>query len=121
MSVLEIDLSIVLDHYNVDYNPGKRSQKILCPVHEEFVPSCSINLDEGWFRCHACDAKGDGYNLIMEKERCGFADAVKIAETLGSVGRPKEVGRPREAGLLGRTRPGRRSDGRGVRVRIIRD
>jgi hypothetical protein len=121
---LDLDLSVVLDHYSVDYNPGKRSQKILCPVHEEFVPSCSINLDEGWFRCHACDAKGDGYNLIMEKERCGFATAVQIAEEIAATGGGKlrKADEPRRAGLLGRTRPGRRDGAKGkVRVRIYPD
>ena len=41
------DLAAVLDHYGVDYYPtGRASQKVLCPVHEDHIKSCSINLDE---------------------------------------------------------------------------
>ena len=53
------DLAAVLDYYGVDYYPTKHSQKCLCPVHEDHIKSCSINLDEQWFVCHACGAKGD--------------------------------------------------------------
>lgn len=109
------DLGIILSHYEVSYKEHKTRQKVLCPVHEERVPSCSIDLNEGWFNCHACDVAGDGWNLIMEKERCDYRTAVKIAESIAaSSGSPLLLtGEGRGPGLLGRsgnrTRSGRRA------------
>ena len=82
MSEDKPDLAACLDHYGVDYDPGKSTQKVLCPVHEEHVKSCSIDLDQQFFNCHACQAKGDSWNLIMIKEGVEFAAAVKFAEKL---------------------------------------
>jgi DNA primase len=105
------DLAAVLDHYGVTFNPDRTSQKILCPVHEEYVESCSVNLDEGWFNCHACGAKGDSWNLIMAKEQCDFVTAVArsegIAKGVGNARGPERMaGTP---GLFGRERPAGRA------------
>jgi hypothetical protein len=104
MSEERPDLAAVLSHYDVTFNPDRASQKILCPVHEEYIESCSINLDEQWFNCHACGAKGDSWNLIMAKEKCDFTTAIAkaegIARGVGGSGGPVVV-----AGIFGRTRP----------------
>lgn len=101
------DLAAVLDYYGATYKPDRSSQKILCPVHEEHVQSCSINLDEGWFNCHACGAKGDSWNLIMLKEGIGYAAAVKLAEGIAraSGGNIRKAVEPTTEGLFGRSRP----------------
>jgi hypothetical protein len=118
------DLRPLLDHYDVVYKPNKTRQKVLCPIHEERVPSCSIDLDEGWFNCHACDIAGDGWNLIMEKERCDFRTAVKIAEGLAaSSGSPVlRAGQGGSSGLLGHSRNTSRSGRRApYRPRLFSD
>ena len=101
------DLAAVLDHYGVVFNPARSSQKCLCPVHEEHVKSCSINLDEGWFNCHACNAKGDSWNLIMLKEGIGFAAARLYAESisLDCGTNVPQTNEPRTDVLFGRSRP----------------
>ena len=33
---------------------------VLCPFHEDTRPSLSINMEEGWYKRHACNAKGAG-------------------------------------------------------------
>ncbi len=104
------DLAAVLEHYGADFDPNKGSQKILCPIHDERVESCSVNLDEQWFNCHACGAKGDSWNLIMEREHCDFTTAIGKAEGItksGSTGHP--AAGPNIPGLFGRVRPAGRS------------
>jgi DNA primase len=107
MSEDKPDLAAVLDHYNVVFKPDRSSQKVLCPVHEEHVQSCSINLDEGWWNCHACNAKGDSWNLIMTKEGIDFAAAIAFAKDL-ALGCGSNSKAPREVGLFGREHPARR-------------
>lgn len=122
MVVQKPDLASVLDHYGVVFDPTRGSQKILCPVHEETVKSCSINLDEQWFNCHACGKKGDSFTLIMEKEGVDFATAVTIAKKIPSYGGDHISGSDdsRVPGVLGRTRPERRDgETRGFRPRFF--
>lgn len=74
----------VLEHYGVQFDPYMREQSILCPVHSEDHPSCSLNVDDGLWKCHACTAGGDVYTLVMMKESCEFTTAVaRVAEILG--------------------------------------
>ena len=108
------DLAAVLDFYGVIFKPDRSSQKVLCPVHEEHVQSCSIDLDEGFFNCHACNAKGDSWNLIMLKEGCDFATAVRTAKDLAftsGTNVPSATDTTTD-GLFGRQRAGRRDGGK---------
>lgn len=100
------DMRALLDHYGVRYKDGRVEQKILCPVHEETEPSCSVNLDEGLFRCHACQAAGDGYSLIMERENIDFKAAVERAkEVLGPDGlKVRESTGSASKGIFGESR-----------------
>ena len=34
--------------------------KVICPFHDDTDPSLSINLEDGWFNCFSCGAKGGG-------------------------------------------------------------
>ena len=77
------DLATVLDHYGVGYKPDRVNQKILCPVHEERVPSCSVQLTKGLWMCHSCGKGGDSWTLIMVKEGVDFGGARAFASSLG--------------------------------------
>ena len=106
-------LGDVLDHYDVVYNPARMSQKIHCPVHDDSVSSCSINLEEeGWYKCHACGSQGDSLNLIMAKEGVNFAASKRIAEGIAADSSHKVSGTTdsRTDGVLGRTRVQRRDN-----------
>ncbi|PVU81344.1 hypothetical protein DDP54_15700 (plasmid) [Cellulomonas sp. WB94] len=66
----------VLDLYGVHYVPNHAGwQPILCPIHDESRPSCTVNLDDCYFTCHACPAHGDVWDLVMLKESCDFREA----------------------------------------------
>jgi DNA primase len=124
MTIEKPDLSSVLDYYCIDYNPGKNSQKILCPVHEERVPSCSVDLSDNVYNCHACKSMGDSLTLIQEKERCDFATALSVAkEILANGGRSVSLADgPEDEGLFGRKRSVSRSGRRApYRPRLYSD
>lgn len=79
------DLGSLLDHYGVEWRPGPGNQKVLCPVHAETEPSCSVNVDKGLWRCFSCGEEGDAWTLIMRKEACDFAKAKDHARDMGLV------------------------------------
>ena len=75
------DLLRVLEHYEIevrDMGPG--NQLILCPVHSEDRPSCSVHVEKGLWNCKACLATGDAFTIIMQREGLGFREAVEFAE-----------------------------------------
>ena len=53
-----------------------------CPFHDDRNASAGINIDEGKFKCHACEVSGDVYALIMYKEGINYIEAVKFAEKI---------------------------------------
>jgi DNA primase len=52
----------------------------LCPFHEERTPSFSVDPREKLYYCFGCEAGGDVFRFVQEREGLGFAEAV---ETLG--------------------------------------
>ena len=85
-----LELSGVLDFYDVQHNPDRMKQMASCPFHDDNHPSLSINLTESVWRCHSCGEAGDGYTLIMKKEGVNFVGARTFAAannfTAGSSG-----------------------------------
>ena len=76
-------LESVLDHAGIRYQQKQGSQKILCPVHDDRKPSCSLDLGKGLWNCQSCDAQGDAWTLLMLTEGIKFKDAVALADRLG--------------------------------------
>ena len=49
---------------------------VLCPFHDDTKPSLSINLNEGYFRCHSCGSKGqDIISFHRQINKIGFIEA----------------------------------------------
>lgn len=73
----------VLQHYGftVPLNRGGW-QSVRCQFHNDHVKSARVNIDNGGFRCFACDMAGDVYSLIMKREGVKYGEAVKIAERI---------------------------------------
>lgn len=94
-----LDLGKVLTFYGVQYRQTGGWHNVLCPVHDERSPDCGVNLDAGKIFCHACGFRGDGYDLIMEKEGIGLAEATDLADQEGFVASNSDVrgGPPRKS------------------------
>lgn len=85
-------LGPLLQHYDIDIVDRFGWQKIRCPFHDEDVPSCVVNIDQGGFSCFACGAKGRGpLAFIMQREQCERQQAEQVLrEVYGdTAARPK--------------------------------
>ena len=47
----------------------------LCPFHSERTPSFSVVPDKGFYHCFGCNAHGDAFTWLMEREGLSFAEA----------------------------------------------
>ncbi len=56
----------------------------LCPFHEERTPSFSVNAVDKLYYCFGCEAGGDVFRFLQEKEGLEFPEAVEVlAERYG--------------------------------------
>src|SRR5215470_2693068 len=56
----------------------------LCPFHQEKTPSFTVSPLKQIFYCFGCGKGGDVFNFVMEMEKCGFPEAVRVvAEKCG--------------------------------------
>ncbi len=56
----------------------------LCPFHEERTPSFSVNPADKLYYCFGCEAGGDVFRFVQEKEGVEFPQAVELlAERYG--------------------------------------
>lgn len=91
-----------------EYTPLRRVGRQwsgLCPFHTEKTPSFSVNPNENVFYCFGCQAKGDVFDFVMQKEQVDFPTAVerlagKTSITLRYTDRNEGEGRKRRAKLV---------------------
>lgn len=77
----------VLLHYGASLPYGTTGWvKMKCCFHPDSHASAVVNYDLNAYKCFACEAKGDVYNLIMNEEGVEFVEAVKIAERISPTG-----------------------------------
>jgi DNA primase len=56
----------------------------LCPFHSENTPSFNVNSTLGYYKCFGCDAKGDIFKFVQERESLTFPETLKVlAERFG--------------------------------------
>jgi len=72
----------VLDFLNIKYRREFRGwQKVRCPSeyhrHGDRNPSASVNVPVGQYHCHACELKGDGFDLMHKVEGLLAKDALE--------------------------------------------
>ena len=63
--------------------PGSRYMG-LCPFHDERTPSFSVDPVEKLYHCFGCEAGGDVFTFVQEKEGLDFAEAIEsLADRYG--------------------------------------
>jgi len=56
----------------------------LCPFHSENTPSFNVNGALGFYKCFGCEAKGDVFKFVQERENLTFPETLKLlAERYG--------------------------------------
>jgi DNA primase catalytic core len=68
-----LSLRQVLYYYNLQPNKNKM---LLCPFHDDTTPSLQVNLDKNYYKCHACDKKGDQIQFVQDMEKCNKHEAL---------------------------------------------
>jgi DNA primase len=61
----------------------------LCPFHTEKTPSFSVHSSHQFYKCFGCGASGDVFKFIMEIERIGFFEALKLVAERNGIAMPK--------------------------------
>jgi DNA primase len=65
---------------------GHGWRKMKCPFHGDKHASAAINYDDNRFKCFGCEAQGDVYDLIMQREGGNYIEAIKFAESISLAG-----------------------------------
>lgn len=88
------DLGKVLEHYGFELPRNRGSwQTIRCEFHGDHVKSARVNLEEGAYKCFACDISGDVYSVVMKFEGVKFREAIEIAEGIAGESRQQVRGK----------------------------
>ena len=73
-------VSDVLTYYGAPAYFAGRWESVRCPFHDDRHASASYNDIIGKFYCHACDTRGDIFDLIQQAEGISFPEAVAFIE-----------------------------------------
>ena len=81
----ENELNLSPSEYYSQQFPGistnRKFVKVKCPFHDDTRPSLSINLEEGWYRCFTCGAKGGGIvKFHMTRYSLNYKQTIKELE-----------------------------------------
>ena len=70
----------------------------LCPFHNERTPSFTVNEEKGFYHCFGCQAHGNVFDFLMQREGLGFPEAVErlAAEAGMEVPKPSPEARARD-------------------------
>lgn len=67
-----------------------------CPFHNEKTPSFSVSPAKGFFHCFGCGKSGSAVTFVMEMERVGYPDALRLLGKRLGIAVPEEVASPEE-------------------------
>jgi DNA primase len=71
------DIVELVNHYT-DLRRNGAQYMGRCPFHEDNSPSFSVNPADKVYYCFGCEARGDLFTFVMEKESLDFAGAVEF-------------------------------------------
>ncbi|PKK91274.1 MAG: DNA primase [Candidatus Wallbacteria bacterium HGW-Wallbacteria-1] len=85
-----VDIVELVSQY-VRLTPAGRSYRGICPFHGEKTPSFNVSPDKGFFKCFGggCGKSGNALSFLMEIERIGFMEALKILADKTGVSLPE--------------------------------
>ncbi len=95
------DIVKVLEHYGFTVPTNRGGWvTVRCAFHNDKVKSARLNIDNGGFRCFACEMSGDVYSLIMKKEGVTYVKALEIAEGITGESNRELRKKPRRGGSV---------------------
>ena len=72
-----IPISKIITRYVHLSTKGNGEFKGLCPFHHEKTPSFSVSDSKGVYYCFGCQASGDIFTFLQEKQGMSFKEALK--------------------------------------------
>jgi DNA primase len=93
------DIVEVIGHYSDLRRTGSQYMG-RCPFHEDNSPSFSVNPADKVYYCFGCQASGDLFSFVMEKEALDFAGAIEHLAAMYNVELEYEELDPRAAERL---------------------
>lgn len=81
----QLNIVDVVSHYVRLKRSGSSDSYVgLCPFHSEKTPSFRVNGSNQFYKCFGCDAGGDIFTFVMERESVTFPEALQLlAERYG--------------------------------------
>jgi DNA primase len=81
----QLNIVDVIQQYVALKRQGSGARYVgLCPFHSENTPSFNVNGTLGFYKCFGCEAKGDVFKFIQERENLTFPETLKLlAERYG--------------------------------------
>jgi len=75
----QVDIVEVIGQYVRLKRSGQSNSYLgLCPFHSEKTPSFRVNGAHQFYKCFGCDAAGDVYKFVMEREGLTFPEALAL-------------------------------------------
>jgi len=72
---------------------GGREHVCLCPFHDDHNPSMRVYADRQSYRCWVCNAGGDCFTFVQEREKVSFPEALEILAKRANIKLPEYAGR----------------------------
>lgn len=72
---------------------GGREHIGLCPFHDDHNPSMRVYADRQSYRCWVCNAGGDCFTFVQEREKVGFREALEILAKRANIKLPEFSGK----------------------------
>ena len=76
------------EYYSMQFpgiNTNRKFVKVICPFHDDTRPSLSINLEKGWYKCHACGEGGGGITKFhMARYSLSYKQTIKELEAFSA-------------------------------------
>lgn len=73
----------------------------LCPFHDDHNPSMRVYPDRQTFRCWSCEAGGDCFGFVMQREGIGFREALELLAQRAGLDLPRRMsgGNPQQGDI----------------------
>lgn len=80
-----VNIGDVISNYTQLRNRGDELSA-LCPFHDDFNPSLSVNPGKGFWYCFGCSEGGDVISFIMKAESIDFKEALSFLAERYNIG-----------------------------------
>ncbi len=85
MEITHIKTNLSLSQVLENYGLKPKKNMLRCPFHEDKTASLQVNLENSYYKCHACDKKGDVIQFVQDYEKCNKREAIlKCIAILGN-------------------------------------